>query len=241
MTTAHRPTLESKRGKDITIANTIQHGRSQPAHKQLKLRQSYLRNKGTRVDAEAARTKVEQLKWELVNQEKSHYLKEGRVWQEDRFAQKTQLALTGSEENYEAKRRKVEEEFKAADGYQDSPKVFEYESSTESEDEDEDEESGDEESGDEDEDDTLALLRELEKIKAEKLQAKMLAEQEEQRVKALTSNPLLVAEEAKPKSSWRLNTVFNAKQSAKTDGHDKYVNDMLRSDFHRKFMDRYTK
>lgn len=111
-------------------------------------------------------------------------------------------------------------------------------------------------SSDESEDDTEALLAELNKIKKERAmeQAKKEIErrQEEERIRMeniLSGNPLLThysAGSAKPehkvKRRWDDDVVF--KNCAKSEPEKKtnvFINDSLRSEFHKKFMEKYVK
>lgn len=111
-------------------------------------------------------------------------------------------------------------------------------------DDDEEEDSSD------DEDDTAELLAELQKIKKERLRekAKLEAEKkvEEEKIRTeiiLKGNPLLNQDkpaEFKVKRRWDDDVVF--KNCAK--GEEKkslFINDTLRSEFHRKFMEKYVK
>lgn len=105
-------------------------------------------------------------------------------------------------------------------------------------------------------DDTEALLAELNKIKKERAmeQAKKEIErrQEEERIRMeniLSGNPLLTHYSAgsaktdhKVKRRWDDDVVF--KNCAKSEPEKKsniFINDSLRSDFHRKFMEKYVK
>jgi len=105
-----------------------------------------------------------------------------------------------------------------------------------------------------DEDDTAALMAELQRIKKERAadQAKKEAEKraEEERIRAeniLSGNPLLnyaavAKSDMKVKRRWDEDVVF--KNCARVDENDKakgFINDCLRSDFHRKFMEKYIK
>lgn len=111
-------------------------------------------------------------------------------------------------------------------------------------DEDEEEDSSD------DEDDTAELLAELNKIKKERARekAKLEAEKkvEEERIRTeiiLKGNPLLNQEKAaefKVKRRWDDDVVF--KNCAKGDERKPlFINDTLRSEFHKKFMEKYVK
>ncbi|KAJ1998895.1 complexed with cef1p [Coemansia thaxteri] len=113
--------------------------------------------------------------------------------------------------------------------------------------EEEDENGSDEEESDDDDDDeTAMLMRELEKIKRERAEEKAREEQEAMLMKGesggsalLGHNPLLANRDFSVKRRWNDDVVF--KNQAKGDDKPKkrFVNDMLRSDFHHKFMRKY--
>ena len=115
---------------------------------------------------------------------------------------------------------------------------------------DDDDEDDDEESDDED-DDTTELLAELNRIKTERIQEEARKEAErkvqEERIRMeniLSGNPLLNSGKAdfKVKRRWDDDVVF--KNCAKNDIDRKergFINDTLRSDFHKKFMEKYIK
>jgi len=104
-----------------------------------------------------------------------------------------------------------------------------------------------------DEDDTAELLLELQRIKKERIEekAKMDAERkvEEERIRTeniLKGNPLMAQEKQsatdfKVKRRWDDDVVF--KNCAKGDeGKSRgFINDTLRSEFHKKFMEKYVK
>ncbi|KAI8922097.1 Pre-mRNA-splicing factor Cwf15/Cwc15 [Powellomyces hirtus] len=108
-------------------------------------------------------------------------------------------------------------------------------------------------SDDDDDDDEAELLRELEKIRRERAEEKERLEHERQEedernreAEALTGNPLLDANapvrDFSVKRRWDDDVVF--KNQSK--GHDenpkkRFINDVLRSDFHRKFMGKYVR
>lgn len=110
-------------------------------------------------------------------------------------------------------------------------------------------------SDDEDsDDDTAALLAELNKIKRERLQenAKKEAEkvQEEEKIRMeniLSGNPLLNYTSAAPKGNgkvkrrWNDDVVFKNCARTEVDKGETFINDSLRSEFHRKFMEKYIK
>ncbi|TIA90585.1 hypothetical protein E3P99_01540 [Wallemia hederae] len=120
-----------------------------------------------------------------------------------------------------------------------------------------------EESDDDSEDDEAELLRELEKIKRERAQEKARKEEEQNSAKAATreeeiagGNPLLNLQNAlgaSPSSStqdagfavkrrWDDDLIFKNQALNTSDKPKKeFVNDLLRTDFHRKFMYRFIK
>ncbi|KAK3702192.1 complexed with cef1p [Vermiconidia calcicola] len=246
MTTAHRPTFDPARGKEAARGEAY-HQRLLPAHKTLKFRQAA---QGT-PDEQARRD----LRAELLKAERSHYAKkDGRALPEDdeedvEGVQAEIKAIEGgsakrklddtaegggeAEEDYETKKRRVLEETKDIDADSDSGSS----SSSESEDEDS-------------EDETAELMRELAKIKAERAEAaaKVAAEQakkdEEQREKDIAlGNPLLNSGDYGVKRRWDDDVVFkNQARGTEERGKEKrFVNDLLRSDFHRRFMDKYVR
>jgi protein CWC15 len=252
MTTAHRPTFDPARGKEAARGEAY-HQRLLPAHKTLKFRQAA---QGA-PDEHAKRD----LRAELLKAERAHFAKKDGFSlpeDEDDDVESEQAEVMGAieggvkrkldeangeggggadesgEEDYEAKKRRVIEETRDIDADSDSS-----ESSEESEDDEEDE--------------TAELMRELAKIKAERAEAaaKAAAEQaakdQEQREKDIAlGNPLLNAEQGRDfgvKRRWDDDVVFkNQARGTEEKGKEKrFVNDLLRSDFHRRFMDKYVR
>ncbi|KYN08734.1 Protein CWC15 like protein A [Cyphomyrmex costatus] len=113
----------------------------------------------------------------------------------------------------------------------------------------------DESDSDSDEDDTAALLAELQRIKkeraAEQAKKEMEKRQEEERIRMeniLSGNPLLNYSsqsgrvDMKVRRRWDDDVVFkNCARSEPKKTHDVFINDSLRSEFHRKFMEKYVK
>ncbi|KAJ2931555.1 hypothetical protein H1R20_g5613, partial [Candolleomyces eurysporus] len=133
------------------------------------------------------------------------------------------------------------------------------------EDEDEDEDESEEEDSDE-EDETAELMRELEKIKRERAEEKARQEREQSESNAVqreaeiaTANPLLNLAAALGQSPDGLNTTapgsFQVKRRWDDDlifknqaanmnnnkGQGQFVNDLLRTEFHKKFMSKFIK
>ena len=257
MTTAHRPTFDPARGKEAARGEAY-HQRLLPAHKTLKYRQAA---QGT-PEEHAKRD----LRAELLKAERSHYRKKdgivdvddentveavevkGQIEDGDAAAAnsgvKRKLSdanedIDGAgeeEEDYETKKRRVLEETRAIDADSDSASA-----------------SSESESEDEEEDETAELMRELAKIKAERAEkaaaeaAVQAKKDEEQREKDIAlGNPLLNKADVNEygvKRRWDDDVVFkNQARGTEERGKEKrLVNDLLRSDFHRRFMDKYVR
>lgn len=229
MTTAHRPTFDPARGNaNKQASGSILHSRMLPAHQKLKFRQ---RGQGGDADKEDGRVRTnEELKRKLLEEEQDHMHRIGLA--DDQLNRKQE---DQSEESREEKRRRILEENKAIDA-DDSE---EEDDDDDSEDDDDDEES--------DEDETALLMKELQKIKQERAEEKAKEEekqqqqQQEEREKEIAySNPLLNPSQFTVKKSWTEDTVFKH-QALNTETKQGFINDTLRSDFHKKFMDRYIK
>jgi protein CWC15 len=233
MTTAHRPTFDPARGKEA-LRGPAYHQRLMPAHTKLKVRQP---GQGGAADPEER-----DLRAELLAAEAAHFAKTGKGPKPAAVlpsAPKRQIEHSidddAAEEDPEAKRRRILEESRDVDA--DS-------SGSGSEDSDEDSED------DSDDDDEQAeLMRELEKIKQEraeqkaKEEAERAAEEREQREESIAlGNPLLNPKAFNVKRRWDDDVVFkNQARGTEVKGGKEFVNDLLRSDFHKKFMSKYVR
>ncbi|KAJ5787998.1 Cwf15/Cwc15 cell cycle control protein [Penicillium paradoxum] len=247
MTTAHRPTFDPAQGKEA-LRGPAYHQRLLPAHKHLKVRQP---GQGGDADADPS---PRDLRAELLRAEAAHFAKKNGVPVDQpaiaESVPKRQLEAApqdeaggeAQEEDPEAKRRRILEETRDIDA-----------DSEESE-----EDSSDEDrslavnvltSGSDDEDEAAELMRELEKIKKERLEQKekeereRAAEEEEQReVEIARGNPLLNSQDFNMKRRWDDDVVFKnqARGTENRDGKE-FVNDLLRSDFHKRFMGKYVR
>ena len=116
---------------------------------------------------------------------------------------------------------------------------------------DEDDYGGESSEDESDEDDTAELLAELNRIKRERAteEAKKDSERKVQEEKIrmeniLSGNPLLSAGKSdfKVKRRWDDDVVFkNCARSEPDKSKTPFINDTLRSDFHKKFMEKYIK
>ncbi|KAL1833487.1 hypothetical protein DCAR_0103573 [Daucus carota subsp. sativus] len=102
---------------------------------------------------------------------------------------------------------------------------------------------------DDDEDDTEALLAELEQIKKERAEDKLRKERQEQEeqlkvkeAELIRGNPLLNnATSFSVKRRWDDDVVFKNQTRGETKTPKRFINDTIRSDFHRKFLQKYMK
>ncbi|KAL6999096.1 hypothetical protein U1Q18_000261 [Sarracenia purpurea var. burkii] len=107
----------------------------------------------------------------------------------------------------------------------------------------------DDEEDDDDEDDTEALLAELEQIKKERAEENLRKErqmqEEELKVKEaelIRGNPLLNNPTSfNVKRRWDDDVVFKNQARGETKTPKRFINDTIRSDFHRKFLQKYMK
>ena len=263
MTTAHRPTFDPARGKDAQRGPAY-HQRLLPAHKTLKFRQA---TQGTESEHSGRDLRAELLRAERRHYAK----KQGRepTPSDDEAEEKPKLAIEAEggaapaaargvkrgldsetpgsgaepssaqgdveeEEDYETKRRRVLEETRDIDA--DSASSGSGSDSDSSEDEDS-------------EDETAELMRELAKIKAERAEAaakeaaeKAAKEEEQREFDIARGNPLLNPTEFGVKRRWDDDVVFkNQARGTEEKRGKEFVNDLLRSDFHRRFMSKYVR
>ncbi|KAI5674657.1 hypothetical protein M9H77_15021 [Catharanthus roseus] len=172
------------------------------------------------------------LRDELEERERKHYSSKDRGYTEDRDRRRgNQLLLEGAKREVED--RIVPRSIDADDADVDTR------SSDESEDDDDDD----------DEDDTEALLAELEQIKKERAEenARKEQQQREEELKAkeaemMRGNPLLnnpVSFGAKRR--WDDDVVFKNQARGEVKTAKRFINDTIRNDFHRKFLQKYMK
>ncbi|ODA82570.1 hypothetical protein RJ55_01077 [Drechmeria coniospora] len=238
MTTAHRPTFDPARGKEA-LRGPAYHQRLLPAHTQLKFRKA---GQGGDADDEPERD----LAAELLAAEAAYYAKKNGgvpppvADDQDAHAEsaadaKRTLppgAYGDDEEDLSAKRRRILEETREMDAD---------DSSDEEEDSDDDSD---------DDDDDAELQRELERVRREREEKRKREEEErakedeEAREKHIAyGNPLLNKQDFTMKRRWDDDVVFkNQARGTEDRGKKKeFVNDLLRSDFHRKFMNKYVR
>jgi len=92
-------------------------------------------------------------------------------------------------------------------------------------------------------------MRELEKIKRERAeqrekeeQEKAAAEQDQREHDIALGNPLLNPKDFNVKRRWDDDVIFkNQARGTEQKGKKEFVNDLLRSDFHKRFMSKYVR
>ncbi|XP_039834419.1 protein CWC15 homolog [Panicum virgatum] len=177
------------------------------------------------------------LREELEERERKHYSSKDKSYAEERDRRKSssQLLLEGSKRDAEDKI--VPREIDADDS------DVEPKSDGESDEDDDDD--------DDDDDDTEALMAELERIKKERAEEKLRKErqqaEEEAKMKEaelMRGNPLININNPgsfSVKRRWDDDVVFKNQASGETKTPKRFINDTIRSDFHRKFLQRYMK
>ncbi|KAL1918340.1 uncharacterized protein VTP21DRAFT_3000 [Calcarisporiella thermophila] len=250
MTTAARPTFDPARGRD-SKAPTLQHSsRDVATNKILKYRQP---GQGTTDEVNKANLKERLLRAEREHFEKRRKTEGGSLYVEKDEDDALEAENAALREEEEKKRRLLLEKTAELDrDDSDEEESDEEDKNGEKDEEEEEEEDDDDDDDDDDEDDTAELLRELEKIKRERAEEKERQERERQEEEerkreeeALTGNPLLNLSEPKDfniKRRWDDDVVFkNQARGVDNKPKKRFINDMLRSDFHRKFLSKYVK
>ncbi|GLU24056.1 hypothetical protein SLE2022_400230 [Rubroshorea leprosula] len=174
------------------------------------------------------------LRDELEDRERRHFSSKDKSYNEDRDRRKaSNLLLEGTKREVEDRivPRSVDADDSDVDDNNDN----------ESDDDDDDD--------DDDEDDTEALLAELEQIKKERAEEQLRKEkqQQEEELKAkeaelLRGNPLLNNPTSfNVKRRWDDDVVFKNQARGETKAPKRFINDTIRNDFHRKFLQKYMK
>ncbi|KAF9478115.1 Cwf15/Cwc15 cell cycle control protein [Pholiota conissans] len=254
MSTAHRPTWDPAQAKDVKGGSRQFSVRDMAAHTKLKFRQIGQTSKDE--------VKKRDLRTELLAAEQEARNKKRKA--EGKPPLVEDVPAPADEESN--KRRKLLQEAIALDKEDDSdeeenegPKD---KGKAKAEDEEEEEDESEEDS--DEEDDTAELVRELEKIKRERAAEKARLESEQSATEAAsreaeiaTANPLLnlaaALGQASPglsttapgtfqvKKRWDDDLIFKNQAMAPKTGQGNFVNDLLRTEFHKKFMAKFIK
>ncbi|CAN8096465.1 unnamed protein product [Discula destructiva] len=248
MTTAHRPTFNPAVGREA-LRGPAYHQRLLPAHTQLKFRKP-----GQGGDADG---RPRDLAAELLAAEAAHHARltggpaPSPPADNDPASGHPQGTKRGlleaggggdddndGDEDTEAKRRRILEETRDIDA----------DDSDSGSDKDDDDESDSDDS--DSDDDEAELQRELDRVKRERQEKREREEREKQAAEAAErekdiakGNPLLNKPDFTLKRRWDDDVVFkNQARGTEERGKSKeFVNDLLRSDFHKRFMSKYVR
>lgn len=257
MTTAHRPTWNAAvGGKDQSgnrsIAPTKAYSsRDLPGHTTLKVRRAGQNTKEEVEQRDLLRElETRELEGKPRKRKRSEY-EDGSDGEESATARRplVYLGAAGDDAARSSKYRKVQFDFSRDADDADSDSSDDEESDAEERDGESDSDSDDSDS----DDDEAELLRELEKIKEERRQEeqrKALEEAEqEQRTREATvmsSNPLMgssaaPSEDYSLRKKWYDDVVFKNQSRSEKKVEKRFINDTIRNDFHRKFLNKYVK
>jgi protein CWC15 len=242
MTTAHRPTWKAAVAKESggwSAGGAISTQRSAldaPAHTQLKFRPDLIHEKEQVIqkslrELEQAQKKQQQFK---VTSKRSRQ-------EEDELKQRAERKLLTHTKDVNV------EEIRAK--YNDSDVEDNNSESSSDLDEESDLDNSDSDEDDSDEDDEAALQAELAKIRAEREAAKTKeeqeirqAEEERQQEAALMGNPLLnldAAVSTQKKRKWNEESVFRNQAKDEPKLQKRFINDTVRNDFHKRFLNKF--
>ncbi|KAJ1913173.1 complexed with cef1p [Tieghemiomyces parasiticus] len=257
MTTAARPTFDPARGRESQAPTVQLSARDLASHTKLKFRQP---GQDDNVALQA-----QDLKRQLLEAEREHFRKK----QSERSALGNETAtksdsIVDSQHQPpvldEERRRQLLAQVQAwdndddddsdDDNSEDENAAHKAKSQPSSASAAEEESDDDDDDDSDDEDDTAQLLRELEKIKREraeeearKVRQRTQLEESQQTEQLLGGNPLLNLggeRQFTVKRRWDDDVVFkNQARDVDDKPQKRFINDMLRSDFHRKFMNKY--
>lgn len=231
MTTAARPTWAPAKGGNEQGGTRI-FGPSQKYSSRDIASHTTLKPRKEGQDTEEE-LKRRNLRDELEERERRHFSSKNKSYNDDRDRGKGgHLLLEGA-------KREIEDRIVARSIDADDSDV-EVKSDDESDDDDDD---------DDDEDDTEALLAELEQIKKERAEEKLRKDRQQQeeelKVKEselLRGNPLLNNPTSfNVKRRWDDDVVFKNQARGETKVAKRFINDTIRNDFHRKFLQKYMK
>ncbi|CAI2376794.1 unnamed protein product [Moneuplotes crassus] len=253
MTTAHKPTWHSAKGGsnqggNVMITPTRQYSaKDLPGHLELKTR---AKEQGIDHDL----NDIDQFKKELLQREKKYFEKKGDTGEvpqslDDGFKmpKKREIKdLSKKADDLNSRNKEYEDELneKGTPFPQDADYQSESDSGSSS-----DSESN---SASEDDEEEAALLKEYIKIKKEKeeaekkkLEEKAKAKEEEENKELMHENPLFNKEADENEGvytlqrKWYDETVFKNQARIQKKEKKRFINDTVRSDFHRNFMNRF--
>ncbi|KLO09716.1 Cwf15/Cwc15 cell cycle control protein [Schizopora paradoxa] len=266
MSTAHRPTWDPAQAKEVKGGSRQFSVRDMASHTKLKFRQhgqtstAEVSKRDLRAELLAAEEEARERKRKAEGKPSSSLAIESAPEQADDEANKRRKMLQQAlelDKDDDDDEDEDEDEKKNGSG-EGGSKGKEDGSGDEDKDDDDDEDDEDE-----DEDDTAELLRELEKIKRERAEEKERLEREQSAATAqareaeiATSNPLLNLAAALGQSTgvnttvpgtfavkrrWDDDLIFKNQALNDNKPSGGFVNDLLRTEFHKKFMAKFIK
>ncbi|KAJ7188983.1 Pre-mRNA-splicing factor Cwf15/Cwc15 [Mycena filopes] len=252
MSTAHRPTWDPAQAKDVKGGSRQFSVRDMAMHTKLKFRQVG--------QTSVAEVKQRDLRSELFAAELDAKNKKRKA------EGLPPLAVEGGPGDEESnKRRKLLQDSLDLDKDDEDEEEAEGSKTAEKKDKDADESSDSDSDSDDDDDETAELLRELEKIKRERAEEKARIERDQSDADAATrdaeiatGNPLLNLAAAlgqqvpsgvnttvpgtfAVKKRWDDDLIFKNQAISTRDKPTHFVNDLLRTEFHKKFMQKFIK
>nr|GAT51481.1 predicted protein [Mycena chlorophos] len=255
MSTAHRPTWDPAQAREVKGGSRQFSARDMAMHTKLKFRQVG--------QTSAAEVKQRDLRAELVVAELEAKNKKRKAEGLPPLALEGKASAPAPDDESN-KRRKLLEESLALDKDDSDDEDEARENGAGAKDADASGSDSDSDDEDDDEDETAELLRELEKIKRERAEEKARLEQEQSAADAATreaeiatSNPLLNLAAALGQNPTGINTtapgsfavkkrwdddlIFKNQSANQKDRPTHFVNDLLRTEFHKKFMAKFIK
>lgn len=256
MTSAHRPTWNSAKGKADpggarTVPSSIVSAKNQPGLLQLKRRSDYeiLNNKSK--DTLREELLLKENKKCAVNDDNTLKLDEDKekslqpiclnqLHDDDEKSDSKESSYSSKSINDEESGSEEDKRSDMKNHGDDNKNLISSKSNSNNDDESDNNEEEDDSDNEEDEEEEL--MREYEKIKKEKEEQKRLKQIEEaERVKSrtpleiLSGNPIY-AQNYSLKRKWYDDTVFKNQAKEEKKPEKRFINDTVRSDFHKKFM-----
>ncbi|KAL0567692.1 complexed with cef1p [Marasmius crinis-equi] len=257
MSTAHRPTWDPAQAKDVKGGSRQFSVRDMASHTKLKFRQVG--------QTSTDEVKKRDLRAELLAAEQEAKNKKRKAEGKPPLPIEEGSSMAAANDEANKRRKLIQEALELdKDDDDDDDDNDDGEKGKANGDKVEDEDEDDDEDSDDDEDDTAELLRELEKIKRERAEEKARQEREQSETDAAsreaeiaTSNPLLNLAAALGQTPTGVNTTAPGSFSVKRRWDDdlifknqamdtrnkegQFVNDLLRTEFHKKFMAKFIK
>lgn len=255
MTTAHRPTWKAAVGKSNEggwsaggAPSAMRSALSLPGHTKLKTRRD--QDTITHEREEILKKSLKKLK-EMEDKTLGPRVIDEKVEEEGR----RKLLLATADVDDEALKKKYDDSddegrnVSNGDGWSDVEDIVNEESDLDASDSDNDSDDSDDDSDEEDEE--AALQAELAKIRAEREATKAKAdaeaaaeEQSKMEEAALVGNPLLDSgpeTTGKLKRRWNEDVVFRNQAKGEPEQKKRFINDTVRNDFHKRFMNKFIK